>query len=50
MNRLWRSTFGLAAVVSLLFTVTVLIVGVLVNEITHEALEQQLDHRVALEA
>lgn len=49
LQRLWRSTFGLAALASLVFAVTVLVIGTLVYEIAHEALEQQLDERVIME-
>ncbi|WCT73071.1 HAMP domain-containing sensor histidine kinase [Sphingomonas naphthae] len=49
IRRAWRSTFGLAAIVSLAFAFATLAVGAIVYEVAHEALEQQLDHRVALE-
>jgi signal transduction histidine kinase len=49
MTRPWRSTFGLVALVACLFAVGTLLIGVVAYEVTHEALEIQLDHRVAIE-
>jgi methyl-accepting chemotaxis protein len=49
MTRPWRSTFGLVALVASLFALGTLIIGVVAYEVTHEALEIQLDHRVAIE-
>lgn len=49
LMRLWRSTFGLAGIVSALFAAATLAIGVAAYEVTHEALEQQLDHRTATE-
>lgn len=49
MQRLWRSTFGLAAIVSALFALVTIGIGLAAYEVTHEALEQQLDHRTAIE-
>ena len=49
MRRLWRSTFGLAAIVSVVFALGTLLIGAAVYEVTHEAIEAQLDHRIALE-
>ncbi|MDB5685840.1 MAG: hypothetical protein JWR77_429 [Rhizorhabdus sp.] len=45
----WRSTFGLVALVAACFALATLIIGVVAYEVTHEALEIQLDHRVAIE-
>lgn len=47
--RLWRSTAGLVAFVATLFALTAVVIGAIAYEITHEALEQQLDHRIATE-
>lgn len=49
MTRPWRSTFGLVALVASCFTLATLLIGVVAYEVTHEALEIQLDHRVAIE-
>ncbi|MBB3814770.1 hypothetical protein FHY13_003141 [Xanthomonas arboricola] len=49
MKRLWRSTFGLLALVSAIFAIATVAVGLTVYEVSHEALEQQLDHRIANE-
>lgn len=49
MTRPWQSTFGLVALVACLFALATLIIGVVAYEVTHEALEIQLDHRVAIE-
>lgn len=49
MRRIGRTTFGLVAMVSLFFALATLAVGGIVYEVTHEALEQQLDHRTAIE-
>jgi len=45
----WRSTFGLVAIVGMVFALLTLAIGVIAFEATHEALEQQLDHRIATE-
>ncbi len=48
--RSWsRSTFGLVSIVGIVFAITTLIIGVIAFEATHEALEKQLDHRIATE-
>lgn len=47
--RLWRSTFGLVAIVALLLAIVTVGIGGIAYEVTHEALEEQLDHRVATE-
>ena len=49
MKQPWRSTFGLVALVAACFALATLIIGVVAYEVTHEALEIQLDHRVAIE-
>ncbi|CUS43084.1 MAG: HAMP domain-containing sensor histidine kinase [Pseudomonadota bacterium] len=49
MRAPWRSTFGLAACVSLVFAIITLGIGGVVYEVTHEALEVQLDHRISTE-
>lgn len=49
MKRWWRGTFGLVAAVALGFALATLVIGVVVFESTHEALELQLDHRIAIE-
>jgi signal transduction histidine kinase len=49
MIRPWRSTFGLVALVAACFALATLVIGVVAYEVTHEALEIQLDHRVAIE-
>lgn len=49
IGRLWRSTFGLVALVAIVFALATLGIGAVAVTVTHEALEQQLDHRVAIE-
>ena len=49
MKRWWRGTFGLVAIVALSFALATLAVGVVAFITTHEALELQLDHRIAIE-
>ncbi|MBA4048045.1 MAG: two-component sensor histidine kinase [Sphingomonas sp.] len=49
MKRWWRGTFGLVAIVAFGFALATLAIGVVAFETTHEALEQQLDHRIAAE-
>ncbi|MES3084805.1 sensor histidine kinase [Sphingomonas faeni] len=49
LKRWWRTTFGLVAIVALGFALATLAIGVVAFETTHEALEQQLDHRIATE-
>jgi signal transduction histidine kinase len=49
LRRLWRSTFGVVAMVTLGFTIATLLIGGIAYEVTHEALEEQLDHRAAVE-
>ena len=49
MKRWWRGTFGLVALVALGFALATLAIGIVAYETTHEALEQQLDHRIATE-
>lgn len=47
--RLWRSTFGIVVVVALVFAAATLAISIIAYEVTHEALEEQLDHRAAVE-
>ena len=48
--RRWsRTTFGLVTIVGIAFALTTLAIGIIAFEATHEALEQQLDHRIATE-
>ena len=49
MKRWWRGTFGLVAAVALGFALATLVIGAVAFETTHEALELQLDHRIAIE-
>lgn len=49
LRRLWRSTFGVVVLVALAFTTTTLAIGGAAYVVTHEALEKQLDHRIAVE-
>ena len=44
-----RSTFGLAALASLTLCIATILLGGIVYFVSHEALEQQLDHRIAAE-
>ncbi|MCW6535938.1 sensor histidine kinase [Sphingomonas lycopersici] len=47
--RLRRSTFGLVAAATILLALATVAIGAIAYEITHEALEKQLDHRIAAE-
>ncbi|MBL8226725.1 MAG: HAMP domain-containing histidine kinase [Chromatiales bacterium] len=49
MGAPWRTTFGLVATVSLAFALTTPVIGFVAYLIAHEALELQLDHRIAAE-
>lgn len=49
LRRLWRSTSGVVALVAFLFTVATIVIGSIAYVVTHEALEEQLDHRIAVE-
>lgn len=49
MRQPWRTTFGLTALVSCLFALATLVIGLLAYALTHEAMEVQLDHRTATE-
>jgi signal transduction histidine kinase len=49
MRRPWRTTFGLTALVSMVFALATLVIGVLAYAVVHEAMEVQLDHRIATE-
>ena len=48
--RLWRSTFGLVAIVAIAFALATVGIGGVAYVVTHEALEEQLDHRVSIES
>lgn len=50
LHRLWRSTFGIVILVALAFIAATLAIGNVAYYVTHEALEKQLDHRVAVES
>lgn len=50
IQALTRSTAGLAIAISALFALATLLIGFVMFNVTHEALEKQLDHRIALEA
>ncbi|CAM8620609.1 ATP-binding protein [Sphingobium sp.] len=49
MRRPWRSTFGLTALVSLVFALATIVIGVVAYSVVHEAMEVQLDQRIAAE-
>jgi len=49
LARFWRTTFGLVAIVALALAAVTLGIGRIAYEMTHEALEEQLDHRIATE-
>ncbi len=49
MRRLWRTTFGVVFLASIFYVVATLAIAALAFDVTHEALEKQLDHRVAVE-
>jgi signal transduction histidine kinase len=49
LKRWSRTTFGLVTIVGIVFALTTLAIGIIAFEATHEALEQQLDHRIATE-
>ena len=46
LNRFRRSTSGLVTLVALLLGMATAVIGTVAYEVTHEALEQQLDHRI----
>lgn len=50
LRRLWRSTFGVVALVAIVFAAATVAIGAIAYYVTHEALEKQLDHRVAVES
>jgi signal transduction histidine kinase len=50
LRRLWRSTFGVVVLVAIFFAAATLAIGNIAYYVTHEALEKQLDHRVAVES
>jgi signal transduction histidine kinase len=49
MRRPWRTTFGLTALVSIGFALAIPVIGGLAYAVVHEAMEVQLDHRIATE-
>lgn len=49
LKRWSRTTFGLVTIVGAVFALTTLAIGIIAFAVTHEALEQQLDHRIATE-
>jgi signal transduction histidine kinase len=49
MRSPWRTTFGLAAMVSGVLALTTIVIGLGAYYVTHEALEIQLDHRISTE-
>lgn len=50
MRRLPHSIFGLAALATLILGVATIAIGTVIYLVSHEALEQQLDHRIAAES
>jgi signal transduction histidine kinase len=49
VKRWWRTGFGLVVLVAIGFGLATLLVGGIAFGVVHEALEQQLDHRIAAE-
>ncbi|WP_293002612.1 ATP-binding protein [Nevskia sp.] len=49
MRRIWQSTTGVVAAIGILLALATLAIGATVHEVAHEALEEQLDHRIATE-
>jgi signal transduction histidine kinase len=49
IGRFSRSTFGLVVLVALVLAVVTGAIGAIAYEVTHEAIEEQLDHRIAVE-
>lgn len=49
MRRIWQSTSGVVAIVGVLLALATLGIGATVHELAHEALEEQLDHRLSAE-
>ena len=49
MRRLWRTTFGIVFLASIFYVAATLAIAALAFDVTHEALEKQLDHRIAVE-
>lgn len=49
IRRLARSTSGMVALVAMGFAAATLAIGAAAHVVTHEALEEQLDHRIAVE-
>lgn len=50
LQRLWRSTFGVVALVAIAFAIATVCIGAVAYIVTHEALEEQLDHRISVES
>ncbi|AXB79180.1 ATP-binding protein [Novosphingobium sp. P6W] len=48
-GKLWRTTSGLVTLVALVFALVTVAIGAIAYEVTHEALEEQLDHRITTE-
>ncbi|WP_293371936.1 ATP-binding protein [Nevskia sp.] len=49
MRRIWQSTTGVVAAIGTLLALATLAIGATVHELAHEALEEQLDHRIGAE-
>jgi signal transduction histidine kinase len=49
MRRIWQSTTGVVAAIGILLALATLAIGATVHELAHEALEEQLDHRIGAE-
>ncbi len=49
LGKPWRTTSGLVVLVALIFALATISIGAVAYETTHEALEEQLDHRTATE-
>lgn len=49
LRKVGRTTTGLVAIVGVVFALATVAIGAVSYEVTHEALEQQLDHRIAAE-
>lgn len=49
LGKAWKTTTGLVAIVGLVFALAIVAIGAISYEVTHEALEQQLDHRISAE-
>jgi signal transduction histidine kinase len=49
LGKAWKTTTGLVAIVGLVFALAIVAIGAISYEVTHEALAQQLDHRISAE-